>query len=56
MIIAWLLSIASFSTAAVLFLDTAPKTSSARTTPQSPVEMKWGEGSEAGVPDTTAAK
>jgi hypothetical protein len=55
-IIALLLSIGSFSTAAMLFWDDASKTSNPKTAPQSSVEIKWGEGSEAGVPDTAIHK
>jgi hypothetical protein len=54
--IALLLSITSFSTAAMLFLD-SPRTSTlTRVMPQSPLEIKWGEGSEAGVPEATSQK
>ena len=56
LIIALLLFIASVSTASMLFWDGAPKASSKKTTPQSSVEIKWGEGSEAGVPDYAIPK
>jgi hypothetical protein len=56
LIIALFLSIASFSTAAMLFWDAPQKASSTRTTQPSAVEIKWGEGSEAGVPDATTHK
>ena len=52
-IIALLLSITSFSTAAMLFLDAPRKSSIKRFTPLAPIEIKWGEGSEAGVPETS---
>jgi hypothetical protein len=56
LMIALLLSITSFSTAAMLFLD-SPRTSTlTRVMPQSPLEIKWGEGSEAGVPEATSQK
>jgi hypothetical protein len=50
-LITLLLCIGSFSTAAILFLDDASQASSKRTAPQSSIEIKWGEGSEAGTPD-----
>ena len=55
-VIALLLSAASISTASMLFLETPPKSSIKRSLPQSPIEIKWGEGSEAGVPDGTSRK
>jgi hypothetical protein len=55
-IIALILSVSSFSTAAMLFWDSPAKSSSKRTTPPSLIEIKWGEGSEAGVPDTALHK
>jgi len=55
-IIALLLSIASFSTMAMLFWDDAPKSGSKKTAPPSSVEIKWGEGSEAGVPEAAIQK
>lgn len=50
-IVALLLSIASISTAAMLFWDVPTKSPSLRNALQSPIEIKWGEGSEAGVPE-----
>jgi hypothetical protein len=50
-IIGLLLSIASISAAAKLFLDGPPKSSSKQAVPQNSVDMKWGEGQEAGSPD-----
>jgi len=35
---------------------TPSKPSSKKTAPQSSVEIKWGEGSEAGVPDAAVHK
>lgn len=55
-IIALLASVASISTAAMLFLDVPSKASQKRTAPPSSVEIKWGEGSEAGVPDAAVYK
>jgi len=55
-IIALLLSIASISTASILFWDTPTKSSSTRNTLQSPIDIKWGEGSEAGVPEAAKDK
>lgn len=55
-IIALLLSITSFSTAAMLFLDAPRKSSIKRVIPPFPIEIKWGEGSEAGVPETPLPK
>jgi hypothetical protein len=54
--IALFLSLGSISTAAMLFWDDASKPSSKKTAPQSSVEIKWGEGSEAGVPDAAVHK
>jgi len=56
LIIALLLSIGSISTAAVLFWDGSPKSSRKRTATPLSVEIKWGEGSEAGVPDAAIHK
>jgi hypothetical protein len=52
-IIAVLLSITSISSAAILFWHTAPQSSAKKFTPQSSIEIKWGEGSEAGSPAST---
>jgi hypothetical protein len=54
-IIAVLLSMASMGAAAMLFWRELPKTAPQRTAPPS-VEIKWGEGSEAGVPDAALHK
>jgi len=51
LIIALMLSIASISTASILFLDAPSKSSIKRATSQPTIEIKWGEGSEAGVPE-----
>jgi hypothetical protein len=45
LIIALVLSISSFSSAAMLFWDNAHKTTSKKMTPPSSIEIKWGEGS-----------
>ncbi len=55
-VIALLLSITSISTDAILFLDTPRKSSIQRVIPSFPVEIKWGEGSEAGVPEAALQK
>jgi hypothetical protein len=55
-VIGLLLSVGSISTAAMLFLDDASKTPSKRTTAPPSIIIKWGEGSEAGVPDMTIQK
>ena len=47
---------ASISTASMLFLDKTPKSSIKRVMPESPIEIKWGEGSEAGTPEAAAQK
>jgi hypothetical protein len=39
------------STATMLFLNDASNATNKRTTPTPSVFIKWGEGSEAGVPD-----
>lgn len=50
-IIALVVSIASISSASILFLD-SPSKSVAKVVGTTPtVEIKWGEGSEAGVPE-----
>jgi hypothetical protein len=51
-LIASFLSIASLSTAAMLFKEDAPKSSVKRATPQTQVDIQWGVGSEAGLTDT----
>ncbi|WP_146183352.1 hypothetical protein [Limnohabitans sp. JirII-29] len=53
-LIALLLSIASISTASMLFLRGSPTSSNYRTAAQAPIDFRWGEGSEAGVPDSAA--
>jgi hypothetical protein len=47
-IIAVLLSITSLSSAAILFWDTSPQLIAKKFVPESSIEIKWGEGSEAG--------
>ena len=49
-------SIASISTASVLFLDASPRPSHKSSATSSTVEIKWGEGSEAGVPSAAMNK
>jgi hypothetical protein len=55
-IIAILLSITSIRTAAMLFLDPPRKSSIQRVIAPLPFEIKWGEGSEAGVPEGAIQK
>ena len=55
LIIALLASVASISTASILFLDAPSHVSSQRSAPQPTIEMKWGDGSEAGVPEQANA-
>jgi hypothetical protein len=55
-LIALILSVSSVSTAAMLFWDASPKPIKKRSTPPTSVEIKWGEGSEAGAPDMAAHK
>jgi hypothetical protein len=50
-IMASVVSIASISSASMLFLDNPSKSSAKAVVTQSSVEIKWGEGSEAGVPE-----
>lgn len=49
-----LLFIANFSTVVILFSGTSLKTSAIKATPVSSINIKWGEGSEAGAPESTA--
>lgn len=56
MLIATLLAIASISSAAVLFLEKSDKSAIKRIEPQNAIEIKWGEGSEAGVPEAGIKK
>jgi hypothetical protein len=51
-LIALLLSIASMSTASMLFLQGPSTSSSNRAAFQPSIDFRWGEGSEAGVPDS----
>lgn len=51
-----LLFAASISTASMLFLDSPPKSSIKRVVPELPIEIKWGEGSEAGTPEAATQK
>lgn len=55
-IIALVVSIASISSASILFLDTPPKSLAKGIGAPSTVEIKWGEGSEAGVPEAATAQ
>lgn len=55
LIIALMLSIASISTASILFLDRPSNSSTKRATSLPSIEIKWGEGSEAGVPEAATA-
>lgn len=51
------LSIAGICTASVLILKGSPKVSSQKVAKPAPtIEIKWGEGSEAGVPDAAVNK
>lgn len=56
LIIALLASVASISTASILFLDGSSQSQAKVVGGQTAIEIKWGEGSEAGVPEaaTTA--
>ena len=56
LLVATLLAIASICSAAVLFLDKPDKSTIKRNEPQSSIEIKWGEGSEAGVPEAGLKK
>jgi hypothetical protein len=51
-----LLFVTGISAAAHLFLNNPSKSSSKRTNPTPSVTFQWGEGSEAGQPDTAAPK
>lgn len=51
LIIALLASVASISAASILFLHAPSHAFSKRSAPQPTIEVKWGEGSEAGVPE-----
>ena len=52
-----LLSVVGMSTASVLVMNGAPKTSKIKAPQsQSGVEIKWGEGSEAGTPSNALDK
>ena len=55
-VIMLVLSIASISTASVLFLDAPPRYAAQKPTVPSSVEIKWGEGSEVGVPSSAVNK
>jgi len=55
-IIAIILAVSSFSTAAMLFWDGPTKLTSKTSTRPNSVEIKWGEGSEADAPDSTSRK
>ena len=49
--IALFLTVASISSAAMIFWDKPNKSSLKRLELPNAIEIKWGEGSEAGVPD-----
>lgn len=51
-----LLSMASIATASLLFLNEKPKSSISKNNPPATIDIKWGEGSEAGTPDNTLSK
>lgn len=51
LLIALLASIASISTASILFLDGSSRPQTKGAGGQTAIEIKWGEGSEAGVPE-----
>lgn len=51
-----LLSVASISSASILFLDRPAKLSNLRSAVPTSVDFKWGEGSEAGAPEATVNK
>jgi hypothetical protein len=55
-VIMLVLSIASISTASVLFLDAPPRHAAQKLTVPSSVKIKWGEGSEVGVPSSAVNK
>lgn len=50
------LCIASISSASILFLDSPSKPSAKGVGTPSTVEIKWGEGSEAGVPEAALSQ
>jgi hypothetical protein len=56
LIIMLVVSIASISTASVVFLDAPSRYAQKKRATSSSIEIKWGEGSEAGVPDSAAKK
>lgn len=55
-IIALVVSIASISSASILFLDMPSKSLAKGVGNSTSVEIKWGEGSEAGVPEAALAQ
>jgi len=55
-ILVMLLSIASISSASILFLDSPKKVSRLRSTSPNVFDIPWGEGSEAGSPDAPVRK
>lgn len=52
--IAITLFIASLITTVVLFSGISTKSHTRKITPPHSIDIKWGEGSEAGVPDSTS--
>lgn len=48
-----ILFIANISTVAILFSGASLKSSAIKITPVSSTNIKWGEGSEAGAPEST---
>jgi hypothetical protein len=55
-ILAVFLSVASLSSASILFLDRPQKSSILRGSSPTSIAIKWGEGSEAGTPDLATRK
>ena len=56
LILVVLLLIASISSASMLFLESPKRSSVLRSTSPNLIDIKWGEGSEAGTPDAAADK
>lgn len=50
------LTVISISSAAMIFLDKPAKSSFKRLELLHPIEIKWGEGSEAGTPDSESTR
>jgi len=55
-IIVMLITVASICATSVLFLDAPPKYTQQKPMAPSSIEIKWGEGSEAGVPSSALNK